>query len=546
MELNMIYSNIRKTGFLFFLFFLLSACGGGGSGSGSGGGAGNLSPVASAGDDQYHNYSEGMVIELDGSGSSDPKGGELTYSWEIISGPEGAGIIEPSVDPSIAEFLVFSSGIYEVQLTVTDDSGSSDTDIVAISINAIPVAVVTGDAYSVVNNEVIFEGIDSFDEDADALTYSWRIVSIPEFSTAVVSAEDTPAISILPDVEGIYSVELVVNDGKSDSDPSQITLEVHRKIENLSYRPVDAEYNVSTNEIVMVSESPNQLHIYDPILNKNIAVDLPLSPSSVSVGPNGQFAAVGHDGWVSYVDLSSTSLIKSIPVSADVLDVVLAGNGYIYAFPRIDQWETIRSLNIDTGVETTNSGRSIRAGTLAKLHPTMEVIYGADNGLSPSDIERYDISKGTAEYSYDSPYHGDYSMCGNLWISKDGLRIFTRCGNVFRSSQSESNDMVYNGSLSDVVNIQELDHSVAADEVALIPGVSYWGDDKEDTKIKRYDYDFLVHKDDLTIPKFVMNGNAYDGRGRFVFYHSDGERLFVVVQADETSGMLNDYGVTIY
>ena len=71
-------------------------------------------------------------------------------------------------------------------------------------------------------------------------------------------------------------------------------------------------------------------------------------------------------------------------------------------------------ISLATGEETTSSGYSIYAGTVAKLHPGGKAMYGADNGISPSDIEKYDIQSGTASVLYDSPYHGDYAMCGDL------------------------------------------------------------------------------------------------------------------------------------
>ena len=125
----------------------------------------------------------------------------------------------------------------------------------------------------------------------------------------------------------------------------------------------------------------------------------------MSLSLDGIYATVGHDAWVSYINLSRVTLEKTFAVSTDVLDVVLAGNGYVYAFPRTDQWERIRCISIATEVETQSTGNFIYAGTLAKLHPDGDAIFGADNGLSPSDIEKFSIANGTAEYLYDSPYH---------------------------------------------------------------------------------------------------------------------------------------------
>lgn len=335
------------------------------------------------------------------------------------------------------------------------------------------------------------------------------------------------------------------------SEPSTGDLEIVGTLDNsagtpapiqmLPYLVIDAEYSASLGRVVMVSDSPAELHIYDPETHDSIDVALPLTPSAVSVAPDGLHAAVGHNGWMSYVNLETGELEQTWGVTADVLDIVLAGNGFAYAFPRRDQWETIRCIDLATGQETESSGLSIRAGTLAKLHPTQPAIYGADNGLSPSDIEKYDISGGTAAYLYDSPYHGDFSMCGNLWISADGERIFTACGNVFRASSTQSDDMIYNGALSENSSVRDLSHSLALDRVAVVPRGGIFT--PEDNIVDVYGYEFLSHRGMVTLPDIEAGGQAWPSYGRFVFFDATDSSLIVVVQADANAGLLHDYGV---
>lgn len=314
----------------------------------------------------------------------------------------------------------------------------------------------------------------------------------------------------------------------------------------LPFRVVDAEYSRALERIVMAGASPNALYVYDPATGLYDTISLSPTPTSVSVGLSGDYAAVGHDGWVSYVDLSQTNPVEVFATTADVSDVVLADNGFIYAFPRIDQWETIRCIEIATGTETLSSGYSIRAGTRVKLHPDGTKIYGADNGSSPSDIERYDITGGTASVAYDSPYHGDYPVCGDLWISEDGLRIFTRCGRVFRSSDVQAEDMTYNGSLA-VSLITHLDHLAASSTVAVVPDGSSWGADPgADLQVELFDYDFLVSAGSLILPEYPVAATSYPSHGRFVFFRADATALSVIVQADDTSGILNDFAVVTF
>lgn len=68
----------------------------------------------------------GSAITFDGSGSSDPDGNLLSYSWAFGDGNTGTG-----ANPSHAYAAV---GVYNVTLTVTDDQGASDSTASVASI----------------------------------------------------------------------------------------------------------------------------------------------------------------------------------------------------------------------------------------------------------------------------------------------------------------------------------------------------------------------------------------------------------------------------
>jgi hypothetical protein len=323
------------------------------------------------------------------------------------------------------------------------------------------------------------------------------------------------------------------------------TVEPPPAISSLRFRVTDAEFSKALNAIVAVSEYG--LHIYRTDTRSVTTISLDSAAFCVAVSPDGMFAAVGHSGAISYVDLVNVTVLKKLDVSTDVLDVILAGNGYVYAFPRTDQWEYVRCVQISTNTETLHTGNQIYAGSLGRLHPGGSWVYGADNGLSPADIHKFSISSGTAVYSYDSPYHGDYSMCGNLWISENGTRIYTKCGNVFRSTADRSTDMTYAGKLETESKLQWASQSDSFGSIAVLPSAPSTYPTpvppRTDQEIHYYSPDFLVYQGKMVLPTFQVENHSWQSRGRFHFFSADGVKQHIVVQADPESGMLHDFGV---
>jgi hypothetical protein len=73
------------------------------------------------------------------------------------------------------------------------------------------------DATVIVGRTLVLDGLSSYDPDEDPITYSWRLLSAPAGSAALLVDATTARPSLAPDVEGSYVIELVVNDGFADS-----------------------------------------------------------------------------------------------------------------------------------------------------------------------------------------------------------------------------------------------------------------------------------------------------------------------------------------
>lgn len=256
---------------------------------------------------------------------------------------------------------------------------------------------------------------------------------------------------------------------------------------------------------------------------------------------------VGHDAWISYVDLAAAKVVKTIPVTADVGDCVLGGNGWAYLFPRVDQWVALHSVEIATGVEVNTSSWAIYAGDRAVLSPTDPgALYVVTAGLSPAQIYRWDVSGGAAAYKWESPYWGDHPMGPDLWFSADGARLFTAAGTAFRASSTQSQDLQYAGQLSGLSAVKHLDCSTA--EIAAIPSAYGWdpSTSSADTTVEILDPTYLGHQDRISLPWWSVGDGAFPTHGLFVFHRADGTRRYVIVQADGASGLLHDTAVLTY
>jgi len=74
-----------------------------------------------------------LTVNFNGSGSSDPEGGALTYAWDL----DGDGAFDDGA-AATATYTYTTQGSYTATLRVTDPAGSFDTDSVAITVGNTP------------------------------------------------------------------------------------------------------------------------------------------------------------------------------------------------------------------------------------------------------------------------------------------------------------------------------------------------------------------------------------------------------------------------
>jgi hypothetical protein len=174
-------------------------------------------PVANAGMDASTH--PGDTVNLSGGGSMDDQTAafDLDYAWSFVSVPGGSTATLTGANTATPSFVSDLLGDYTVRLVVTDGDGhESLPDEVLISSNNVPPTANAGiDQVVQIGNLAVLDGSGSSDPDSDDLTYAWSITSAPGGSTAtlVVSGPTDTSPTLTPDLEGTYTITLIVNDG---------------------------------------------------------------------------------------------------------------------------------------------------------------------------------------------------------------------------------------------------------------------------------------------------------------------------------------------
>jgi hypothetical protein len=183
----------------------------------------NAAPVANAGPDVSRLL--GQTAVLDGTSSSDPDGDALTYTWSFTSRATGSTATLENGGTNTAQFRIDVPGVYVVQLVVNDGTQNSAPDTVTVTtLNTAPTANAGPDLSVAVDQAVQLDGRDSSDPDGDDLSYRWTITNRPGGSSSPLTNAGTPQPSITPDVAGTYLLQLIVNDGTTDSAPDSLSL----------------------------------------------------------------------------------------------------------------------------------------------------------------------------------------------------------------------------------------------------------------------------------------------------------------------------------
>lgn len=296
---------------------------------------------------------------------------------------------------------------------------------------------------------------------------------------------------------------------------------------------VDAVFAKHTNEIVFISNAPKSITKLNPITNQSTSIDFNLVPLCLAISEDNKTAVVGCNAKIIVVDLENMVTKKVLLLDIKVTSISIAPNNFAYTLTDGNSFNYLTEINLTTGSFKKNQ-EYLYSGAISKLHPNGRWLYLADNFVSPSDVRKFSLAEsGVSTYLYDSPYHGDYNIGGNLWFNSSGDRILT--GSVFlTSSDNKDEDLKYAGSL-DLPKIEfytsriwSAAYSDSNNKWYLSLAGNY-SDIKFLEKIYVYDSESFELDKTIDINTFIdENGNVTATEPRFIF--NDDSNIYALVK----------------
>jgi PKD repeat protein len=360
----------------------------------------NEAPIAHAGIDKSTYEDESVSFNASGTKDTPSDQASLTYVWEFGDGSTGTGPTQTHI--------FTKEGLYNVILTVTDNDGVIDKDIITVNVmNKPPTADAGIDKATAEDSNIIFNGSLSADTSSDAstLTYSWNFGDDSTGSGKVTTHNYTKA--------GTYIAYLTVTDDDGATSTDSLAVEVANVNPN-----ADAGWDksVSEDELVFFAGSGSDTPSDQPLLE--YAWDFGDGTSGSGQFPTHTYRDEGlyvvtlivtDDDWATGVDslnVTVGNIQPTVDAGPDMVineDVIVQFRGYAHDTPS-DEQSLDFSWNFGDGTSGTGQNPTHTYSSQGTYLVTLTVTDdGALVGTDYLTVTAVNIPP-TAIATYSSPY----------------------------------------------------------------------------------------------------------------------------------------------
>jgi hypothetical protein len=175
------------------------------------------------------------------------------------------------------------------------------------------------------------------------------------------------------------------------------------------------------------------LYSYEFANQRMLRIDLPREPIRLAISTDGRSALITHHGLISYVELPTLTVARTLQLPQIVHALTLAADGWGYMLIGFDTNQlALLSVNFSTGQSHLDPVESpiTRPGVM-RLTPGADRLYFAPAANSTDALQAIAIRGGKPDRRLVLPVGGTpATSCENVWLPDDGARIFTACGSV--------------------------------------------------------------------------------------------------------------------
>jgi len=296
----------------------------------------------------------------------------------------------------------------------------------------------------------------------------------------------------------------------------------------------DALFNKNTNTLYYVTASPNKFVAYD-VTGRTVLNEISLSkaPTSFAISEDWSKAAVGHNGYVSAIDLSTNTVTAIHTLNYSVNDIAWAENDW-FCFTQVGtDFTCLHWINMADGtIYDDPDGFSLDGNSIIKKVPNQPYLIATRNRSSPSGFFAYDIAtKSKKSYS-----HMDLN---DFWFSEDSEYIFAMNSNIYRTTSSTGSTDTFDADISAIGKINTGGHYgwlqfiyhnnnylwVLQNEAypAGTSTIIYKVEDNDYTFVKKYDYDKLYQPVTQPTPLAIS--------ANYVFANKEGTEIAVLCKS---------------
>lgn len=341
------------------------------------------------------------------------------------------------------------------------------------------------------------------------------IILFPALLLAVTACNPSAPSSAGDDGDGMTAIDEGAETETETGDGGEPVCLPMEEVYRFDKDPIEVEQERNTGNLLVLFESPPEVHVLDPWSPDPEIYELPKTPLSFSSSPDGSELVVGHDGFISIIELQ-TGEQREVPVPTEVSSIVHGGNGRAYIPLPFEGFGSFDLLTEEV-VEYPNVLGLPFGQYRGFRHPDLPYIFISDTGFSRIALEP-DVVPLALETIRGS---------GRVWRSDDDTVMYSadRRYDVFADPDlmdleegGRLHALLPNGEAVPANRPESVAHVISMGEVAGL----------YDRIIRYFDPVDLISPERHTLPQVELDGVCEMSRGRYIFPSGDDETYWVI------------------